>query len=171
MAYTTPRNWATGELVTATMMNVHVRDNFNAIKAPPTDTYEINEAADYTTTSATFVDIDGTDLSLAITTTGGDILVTFVGSFFNSSTGNTYLDVTLDAVREAGDDGICGMRSPSANVIPFVMSFSWWILAPSAAAHTINLQWKTNAGTSTLYAGAATSNADVHGFFCAREVS
>lgn len=29
MAWTTPRTWVAGELVTASMMNVHVRDNLN----------------------------------------------------------------------------------------------------------------------------------------------
>ena len=31
MAWTTPRTWATGETVTATLMNTHVRDNLNAL--------------------------------------------------------------------------------------------------------------------------------------------
>lgn len=31
MAWTTPRTWTTGELVTAAIMNAHVRDNFNAL--------------------------------------------------------------------------------------------------------------------------------------------
>lgn len=30
MAYTTPRTWVTGETVTASLLNTHVRDNFNA---------------------------------------------------------------------------------------------------------------------------------------------
>lgn len=29
MAFTTPRTWVTGELVTASIMNTHVRDNFS----------------------------------------------------------------------------------------------------------------------------------------------
>ena len=31
MAYTTPRTWTDGELVTKAIMDVHVRDNFNAM--------------------------------------------------------------------------------------------------------------------------------------------
>lgn len=31
MAWTTPRDWTTGELVTSTIMNTHVRDNLNAL--------------------------------------------------------------------------------------------------------------------------------------------
>lgn len=33
MAWTTPRTWTTGELVTAAIMNTHVRDNFNTTPA------------------------------------------------------------------------------------------------------------------------------------------
>jgi hypothetical protein len=33
MAWTTPRTWVAGELVTSTIMNTHVRDNLNAIVA------------------------------------------------------------------------------------------------------------------------------------------
>ena len=35
MAWTTPRSWTAGETVTSTIMNTHVRDNFNAIVSPP----------------------------------------------------------------------------------------------------------------------------------------
>ena len=31
MAYTTPRDWTSGELVTHTIMNTHIRDNFSAV--------------------------------------------------------------------------------------------------------------------------------------------
>jgi len=31
MAWTTPRTWTTGELVTAAIMNTHVRDNLNVV--------------------------------------------------------------------------------------------------------------------------------------------
>lgn len=34
MAWTTPRTWSTGELVTAAVLNTHVRDNLNAIGNP-----------------------------------------------------------------------------------------------------------------------------------------
>lgn len=32
MAWTTPRNWVAGELVTAALFNLHIRDNENAIQ-------------------------------------------------------------------------------------------------------------------------------------------
>ena len=35
MAWTSPRTWAVGETVTAALMNLHLRDNLNAIASPP----------------------------------------------------------------------------------------------------------------------------------------
>ncbi len=46
MAWSVPRTWVTGELVTGSIMNTHVRDNFNALL--PVGTY-IARAANYTT--------------------------------------------------------------------------------------------------------------------------
>ena len=34
MAWTTPRTWVAGELVTASIMNTHVRDNLTALLGP-----------------------------------------------------------------------------------------------------------------------------------------
>src|SRR5689334_4136609 len=74
MPWTTPRTWVNNEPLTASDMNAHIRDNLNALKSPATDHYEANESSNYTTTSTTFVSIDATNLSLDITTMGGDIL-------------------------------------------------------------------------------------------------
>ncbi len=32
MAWATPRTWVTGELITAAIMNAHIRDNFNVLR-------------------------------------------------------------------------------------------------------------------------------------------
>lgn len=37
MAWSSPRTWSPGELVTASLMNAHVRDNLNIIKTPIDD--------------------------------------------------------------------------------------------------------------------------------------
>ena len=170
MAYTTPKTWSTDEVVTATMMNTHIRDNMNAIKAPPTDHYTVNEASDYTTTSTSFTDIDATDLALTITTTGGDVMIGFHGGFDCSAGANVYVDVDLDGTRIGGDDGI---HAAAVNATDFYgrISFVWLVTSLSAGSHTFKLQWKTSAGTVKMFAGAGTANADVHPQFWVREVS
>ena len=168
MAWTSPITW-TSALVTVAQFNEQIRDNMLALKDPPFDVVNVNEGADYTTTSTSFVSIDDAgdpDLSLTITTGGGDVLVSFSGSLTNNS-GINYLDFTVDGTRFGLDDGILRMQSASANAV----SFAVWVEGLAAGAHTFVLQWKVSAGTGTMYAGAGTSNSDIHPQFSAREVS
>ena len=167
VAWVSPKSWAVNELLTASNMNIHLRDNLGALKDPPTDYYDFNEGADYTTTSATFADIDATDLALTITTTGGDVFVHFHGLVKNSTTERTYFDVDVDGARTAGDDGITLQGGTDTESI----SFTRLIAGLSAGAHTFKLQWKVSGGTATLYAGAGTANFDVHPQFWVRELS
>lgn len=170
MAWTTPKTWAVDELVTASMMNTHLRDNLNALKAPPTAHYECDEASDYTVTNTSFEDVDSTNLALTITTHGGDLLVGFCGSLSHSVNWSpVYFNVALDDTNEAGDDGITFALVSSAGGQP--VSFVYLITGVSAAEHTIKLRWKVSTGTATLFAGAGTSGADVHPQFWVREIS
>ncbi len=45
--WTVPRTWVPGELVTATMMNTHVRDNLNLLKTSINDDGTLKGASDY----------------------------------------------------------------------------------------------------------------------------
>lgn len=168
MAYTTPKTW-TNEPLVASDLNTHLRDNMEALKDPPSANYELNESSDYSTTSASFVDVDGTNLSLAVTTTGGDLMVHFHGSINNAGGFATLLDLDIDGSPVAGDDGIITVKGASTDII--AACFTRLITGLSAGAHTIKLQWKVLGSTSTLYAGAGTSNKDVHPQFWVREVS
>jgi hypothetical protein len=171
MAWTTPKTWNVDELLTAANLNTHLRDNLNALKAPPTDHYECDEASDYTTTSMSFVDVEGTNLALTITTSGGDVLVHFHGSVAHSSGSRIYFDVTLDGTRIGGDDGmVVSYVDTSSGAMRFV-SFTRLVPGVGAGAHTFKLQWKTGASTAKLFAGAGTTNHDVHPQFWVREVS
>ncbi len=168
MPWTTPKTWVNSEPLTAADLNTHLRDNLNALHAPPTAAFLANEVANYTTTSSTFVNIDNTDgkLSLTITTTGGDVMVGFVGYVYGS--GNIgYLDVEMDGTRIGSDDGLAIFYNTIATT-----SFVILKTGVSAGSHTFKLQWKITAGgTATLYAGAGTSGADLHPQFWVREVS
>ena len=171
MTWTTPRTWVTGEVLTATDLNTHLRDNLDALKAPPTAHNELDESSNYTTTSVTFVDIDATNLSLTIETTGGDVLVGFVGSVMHSTSGAVVLlDLDVDGSRLADDDGFLGVRPTNSSTSGNV-SFVYLVTGLSAGSHTFKLQWRVTGGTATMHNGAGTANADVHPQFWAREVS
>ena len=171
MAWNGVKLWAVGETLTAADMIAYINDNLDALKDPPSDNYEANEGADYTTASTTFVDVDATGFSLAITTTGGDVMVGFVGSISNSAGVNLMmLNVDVDGGPVAADDGIVVISSTGANY-RMNASFTYLVTGLAAAAHTFKLQWKTTAGTATMLAGAGTANGDIHPQFWAREVS
>jgi hypothetical protein len=166
MAWTTPKTWNTGDLVTATDLNTHLRDNLDALKGPPTGSYVLNQGSDYTTTSTSFVDLDATNLSLTITTTGGDVLVVFAGTGLTAGGNAVYLDITLDGTRVGGNDGIVDIYNGY-----FPIPLVYLLRSVSAGSHTIKLQWKVSGGTGTLFAGAGTSAFDLHPQFWVREVS
>ena len=174
--WTAPITWAVDQLVTADNLNEQVRDNLEFLKDPPTDEYTLNEGSDYTTTSTSFVDIDATNLALTIETGGGDVLVHFhgvFGSVSGSGTAVAYLEVDVDGSPLAGNDGIIAIYIDDA-ADHFPLSFTQLIQGLSAGSHTFKLQWKRTTSASAvvaLWAGAGTSNNDLHPQFWAREVS
>lgn len=167
MAWTTPSSQTTGTLITASIWNTDIVDNLIALKDPPSDYYTLNEGANYTTTSTSFVDVDAVNLALTITTTGGDVFVGFHGVVANGSA-EVFFDVDQDGARIGGDDGIIRVDHGGD---PSDCCFVRQIENPSAASHTYKLQWKVLSGTGTLYAGAGTSNLDVHPQFWVRELT
>lgn len=132
--------------------------------------YTLNEGADYSTSSGTFVDVDATNLSLTITTHGNDVLVHFHGTILqNNSSIACHFNIDVDGSPHAADDGIIlALISDTLEKSP--IAFTVRITGLSAASHTFKLQWKSGA-TTTLYAGAGTTGADVHGQFWVEEIS
>lgn len=164
MAWTSPKTW-TAEVLTSSDLNTHLRDNLNALKSPPTDSYTFNEASDYQTSSSSYSNVDGTDLSFTITTYGGDIFFYFSGTT-STSAGQIFFDVTVDGTRYGGDDGLC--RVPNTLTTTTLLVY---ITGVAAGSRTFALQWKCSSGTATLYAGAGTASNDVHGQAWVREMS
>ncbi len=169
MSWTTPHTWVNGEALEEDIMNEQIRDNFNFLKDRPSDSYELNEVANYTTDLTTFDDVDPTNLALTITTEGGDVWIGFTGSVSNNTI-NAYIhfDVKVDGVLFAGDDGIIVEQINPANNVSTI-GFIILIDSLAAAVHTFELQWKVSAGTGTMFAGAGTANRDVHGQFWVHE--
>lgn len=170
MTWITPKTWVTNEPLTASDLNIHLRDNLNALKAPPTDEYTLNESSAYTTTSTSFVDIDATNLALTITTTGGDVMIGFNATIYGSggTLPTVYFDVDIDGVRMMGDDGIIGHHIESTSST-YGQTFVVLKQGLSAGSHTFKLQWRVTAGTGGLIAGDGGS-VDTHPQFWVREV-
>jgi len=186
MSWTTPKTWTAGNTLTAAELNEQVRDNLTFLNAKPSDIYVLNEASDYSTTSSTFVDVDGTNLSLSITTGGGDLLVWFSGTVAADAgvPAYIYLDVDVNGSRIGGDDGVVMVASNTGGVISQYQGDKWknivllrLLSGLGAGTHTLSLQWKvlgTSGATARLYAGAGTAIAygsvDIHPQFGVREL-
>lgn len=173
MPYTTPvTDWAAGDPVLNTDMN-RIEENIRSLHEPPSDDVVLDQGADYTSNSTSFTNIDGTILSIDITTTGGDILLVFTACCRNAG-GQMYFDfIRDDTTRVGGDDGVCAIGSALASTLVPGVPFVAWRLISGIGAGTYNfkVQWKVSAGTGVLYAGAGTSGGDIHGQFLVREIS
>ena len=150
MTWTAPKtDWSTGELFAAEDMNA-IGANLAALKDPATAAYTTTE--DINVDIREFTDIDSDNLSLTITTVGGDVLVHFHGSVQRNNHRWVYFDIDVDGTRLGGDDGI--LRTHIAHGDGHdIVSFSRLIQNLSAGSHTFKLQCKTSAEIK-LYAEA-----------------
>lgn len=97
-----------------------------------------------TTTSGSYADL--AEMSVTLTTTGGDLLVFFLGAFAHSTLGAaTVTALKLDAAAEVG------AFSLNANVATytFLMANIRRFTGVSAASHTVKVRWLTNAATAS----------------------
>lgn len=171
MAWTTPKtDWEALDVPDEDDMNA-IGENLEALKDPAGDINNVNEASNFTTTSTSFATVHAATTA-SITTTGGRVLVTFTGSCTHSqNSGAIYFNLQIDGSGDyAANDGIFLQTITTAGQV-MNCSFLFWVEGLSAGAHTIALRWKVGSGTATMYAGAGTSNLDVHPQFAAVEVS
>lgn len=89
MAWTAPKTWSVGELVTAANMNTHVRDNLNYLKGAA-GTIVFDAAATFTATSGTI---------LTASASGGSAVIQITSS--NSAGNNAQLSLTNSGQRNA----------------------------------------------------------------------
>ncbi len=150
MAWTTPKtDWTTGELVAPSDMNA-VGENLTVLKNPAmavyTTTTDINAH-----TNSEFADVDSTNLNLAITTEGGDVLAHFDGVMVRGSRDTeSCLDIAVDGLRISGDQGLMRVKVEDEYIS---QSFTRVIQNLDAGTHSFKLQWK-NPNHVRLYAGA-----------------
>jgi len=133
----------------------------------------LDESAFYTTTSTTFEDVDGTELSLSLLTMGGDVQIGFTGFTWISGTA-AYIkfDVEMDGARLGGDEGLQRAIDTAYAAVDGI-SFTHHKMDVLPGTHEFNLQWCV-AGTTPsgkLAAGDGTVNVNSHPQFWAREVS
>ena len=153
--WTNPRNWIIDEVVTAAVMNTHVRDNLGFLRNPPIGIQ--NNAVNVSTTSATFVDIDGTNLSQSVVVQGGDVMVACLFQV-RSSVVNTI--ARLRFVYGATPTQIGGFwEHELEHTGSFVNCAMVQVVeALAAGTYTFKLQWLRVSGGGTLTALATTAH-------------
>lgn len=139
--WTAPRTWTAGEIVIASVMNTHVRDNMDFLKTPAA---AIDSSSSVSTTSATLTDVTGSSVTLTATGTGGVDLY-WVGDFSVTSTAT----ITIALV---GDGSVIFQIPYATSMTSFRhgCSFPYHIASVTAGSHTYKMQVSTNAGTVTV---------------------
>jgi hypothetical protein len=145
--YSTPEDWTTEELVLASKLNRHIRDNMQWFKSPPFNSV-INSAI-INTTSTSVVEVTGT--STTVTSTGGNMLIVVSGINDNGTSGNTNTwDIAVDGTRLGhATTGLTAMR---ATGVQYADCVNMQIITPvSAGLHTYSAYWKVSAGTGSAF--------------------
>jgi hypothetical protein len=95
-----------------------------------------------------------TRASLSLTTRGGDIQVNFYAGVYHSGLGRAYFDIALDGTRVAlnGTDGSLELTPGGAGSVSQA-ALTLLLTGIAAGAHTIALQWKTDAAGLNLTHG------------------
>lgn len=150
MAWATLTNLSTNDLVTEAHMDA-IRGNIEYLLDPNKVTTEYNGGSGYSTTSTSFVDVDGTNVKVTLTTNGGPVLVIFSGSAYSSGgTYATYFDIDVDGTR-LGNANTGGLQEQQgAASVTFAFTVVAIIDGLTAGSHTFKLKWKTT-GTSVMY--------------------
>lgn len=134
---------AIGDQFTAERAN-QVYANLDFLRNPPADIYTPSTAAsNITTTSTTFVDLTG--FTTSITTQGGAIRIDFR---VRANSTNARFDILVDGLSITGDNDALGAVTPAST---FGNNCFFAIVAASAGAHTVKVQWRVTTGTGTVY--------------------
>ena len=115
MAWTNPRTWTDGELVTKAIMDPHVRDNLLALGP----IQRIRKTADQTVTSSAVL-VDDTHLQFAIAASE-----VWAGRFALFVTGATTGDISFALNAPAGATGIFTVIAPTQGLGTLTDSVRW----------------------------------------------
>lgn len=146
--YTTPRTWTAAELVTASIMNTHVRDNLDFMFNGKTAGQTAHNLGPYTTTSTSVVDVNAA-MSITQTITTGRALVTVAGRL--TITGAGAYTVTLNLL---ADGTTYAIQSTSGAVSS--LFYQHLVTSLSVGSKIFKLQWSvTNALGTATWTGAS----------------
>jgi len=167
MAWTTPRTWVTSEVVSASLMNTHVRDQFNETGPAQVSTAGrilVSDAAnslagrllvsDAVTTSETTASTSYTDLATSgpsvTATTSTAAVIWFAARLSNDSTNGTFVSVDVSGATTTGPSDNRALEFRPATAGYSHSAGYGYISGLTAGSNTFKLEYKVSAGTGTF---------------------
>ena len=154
MPWTAPKTWVDNELVTASQLNQHLRDNLLNVKArldgniPAIAT---NSTTTYTSTTATFAQI-GPHVHTVYWPVASNATVWFAGTAKHSALGGEVrLDLEVNGTR-LGDPtyGSALLQNNGSATIYAPMIFMWFLALPPNFSNVIKAVFATNGATASV---------------------
>jgi hypothetical protein len=150
MAWTAPRTWTTGELVTAAFMNTHVRDNLNYLKSTGAD----SDLGSRTFTNTGFLDLDaltggaGSITAVAATVDTDTLAIVHIGaSISNAAASFTVVSYRVSGATTTAAADDWAFNSSAGN---FVSGSKTSTQVLTAGSNTFEAQARVSAGTGTI---------------------
>ncbi len=148
--WTDPKTWVTGELVNATALNTHLRDNLIYLKERGAFSYVEREASYNITVNGVgttgWLNVDTANLTLTHNAEGGLLMVgtTFICRGSLEGYGTLHIDIEMDGARLGGPNGL--HIADDFRGVPLYQTYHVWTFVPnvSAGLHTFRLQWILN---------------------------
>lgn len=137
MSWKHPKTWLP-EKITADKLNEEIRDNFEALKYPPTDIADFSYTGSLFTATASTSWVVLSDYSVEIETNGGDILISFQ-AYTNRQ---AYIDIAVNGQRLGGNDGLQGTDNSSGDELAIYILLT----DREPGVYTIELYGKATSG-------------------------
>ncbi len=155
MPWTQPITWTPAQVVAASDLNAQMRDNLLYLLASrPIAAVNRVGAADYTTASGSFVDVDASNLILTLTLNGSRALVVATALIVGTvAGGGCFLDWIVDGTTRAGGSaGLVGTAVPTSGLSIHAATAIGLFTGLAAGAHSFKLQYRGNGtGGATVY--------------------
>jgi len=153
--WTGPKSWSTSELLTAALLNTHLRDNLDWLKTPSTSG-KITFASDFTYAANVYTDITG--VTSTFTSYGGGFDVYFRFTILVNTLNQS---ATFKLVVDGADEVILGSILMDTVSLRRPIQFHHHVSALTAGLHTFKVQMiSTNSGVTWTIRGTTSGQGD-----------
>lgn len=164
MAWTNPKTWATGEALTASDLNLHLRDNLLYLFNRPIVIAELRNAANITISSSTMVAVDDNFYNLDLEVNSGRAKISLIGGTVVQTSGahaifDLLIDNTTYLSSNTGTPDTNGSQyigSDTTGAAFPLSSFQFIVTGLSAGSHNFKLRFRSSSGANITFVRANT---------------